>query len=225
MLENFNRFVIPNIDLLAQGLWVTVRICSIAFAMAIVMGAIACVVRLAVPGLRMIAIAYIEISRATPILVQLLWVNYVWPELFGFPKTVEWAGIIALAIQSSGYLAETFRSGIEGLPRGQIEASLAVGMSRAQIFRRIVVPQVLLVMSPAIINQLAVVVKASTLVSVIAIPDLMYDALKIVNQWFEPIEVLTSVAALYILTIFLLSAIAKWVADHFREKYGLDAQV
>jgi polar amino acid transport system permease protein len=88
-----------------------------------------------------------------------------------------------------------------------------------------VVPQVLLVMSPAIINQLAVVVKASTLVSVIAIPDLMYDALKIVNQWFEPIEVLTSVAALYILTIFLLSAIAKWVADHFREKYGLDAQV
>jgi polar amino acid transport system permease protein len=80
-------------------------------------------------------------------------------------------------------------------------------------------------MSHAIINQLAVVVKASTLVSVIAIPDLMYDALKIVNQWFEPIEVLTSVAALYILTIFLLSAIAKWVADHFREKYGLDAQV
>ncbi|MDB5514928.1 MAG: transporter permease, partial [Tardiphaga sp.] len=145
--------------------------------------------------------------------------------LFGFPKTVEWAGIIALALQSSGYLAETFRSGIEGLPRGQIEASLAVGMSRVQIFRRIVVPQVLLVMSPAIINQLAVVVKASTLVSVIAIPDLMYDALKIVNQWFEPIEVLTSVAALYILTIFLLSAIAKWVADHFREKYGLDAQV
>jgi len=129
------------------------------------------------------------------------------------------------ALQSSGYLAETFRSGIEGLPRGQIEASLAVGMSRVQIFRRIVVPQVLLVMSPAIINQLAVVVKASTLVSVIAIPDLMYDALKIVNQWFEPIEVLTSVAALYILTIFLLSAIAKWVADHFREKYGLDAQV
>jgi polar amino acid transport system permease protein len=80
-------------------------------------------------------------------------------------------------------------------------------------------------MSPSIINQLAVVVKASTLVSVIAIPDLMYDALKIVNQWFEPIEVLTSVAALYILTIFLLSAIAKWIADRFREKYGLDAHV
>jgi polar amino acid transport system permease protein len=79
-------------------------------------------------------------------------------------------------------------------------------------------------MAPSIINQFAVVVKASTLVSIIAIPDLMYDALKVVNQWFEPIEVLTSVAVLYILTIFALSATAKRVADHFRGKYGLDAQ-
>jgi len=192
--------------------------------MALVLGAVACLIRLYVPVLRVLAIAYIEFSRATPILVQLLWVNYVWPELFGFPKTVEWAGIIALAIQSSGYLAETFRSGIEGMSRGQVEASLAVGMTRPRAFRRIVAPQVLLVMSPSIINQLAVVVKASTLVSIIAIPDLMYDALKIVNQWFEPIEVLTSVAVLYILTIFALSATAKWAADHFRDKYGLNAQ-
>jgi polar amino acid transport system permease protein len=224
VLDNFNRFVIPNLGLFLEGLTITVRICAIAFVMALVLGAVACLIRLYVPVLRVLAIAYIEFSRATPILVQLLWVNYVWPELFGFPKTVEWAGIIALAIQSSGYLAETFRSGIEGMSRGQVEASLAVGMTRPQAFRRIVAPQVLLVMSPSIINQLAVVVKASTLVSIIAIPDLMYDALKIVNQWFEPIEVLTSVAVLYILTIFALSAMAKWVADHFREKYGLDAQ-
>jgi polar amino acid transport system permease protein len=224
MLDNFNRFVIPNLGLFMDGLLVTVRMCAIAFAMAVVMGAVACLIRLYVPVLRVLAIAYIEFSRATPIIVQLLWVNYVWPELFGFPKSVEWAGIIALAIQSSGYLAETFRSGIEGLSHGQVEASLAVGMTRAQAFRRIVAPQVVLVMSPSIINQLAVVVKASTLVSIIAIPDLMYDALKVVNQWFEPIEVLTSVAVLYILTIFALSAMAKWVADHFREKYGLDAQ-
>lgn len=223
MIDNFNRFVIPNLDLLAHGLWVTVKICAIAFTMAVIIGAVACLIRLYVPGLRYVAIGYIEFARATPIIVQLLWVNYVWPELFGFPQSVEWAGIIALAIQSSGYLAETFRSGIEGLPRGQIEASMAVGMSRSRAFRRIVAPQVLLVMAPSIVNQLAVMVKASTLLSVIAIPDLMYDALKIVNQWFEPIEVLTSVAVIYILTIFSLSAIAKRIADYFRDKYGLAA--
>jgi polar amino acid transport system permease protein len=76
-------------------------------------------------------------------------------------------------------------------------------------------------MAPSIVNQLAVIVKASTLVSVIAIPDLMYNALKIVNQWFEPIEVLTFVAAIYVTTIYLLSASAKYIADRFRQKYGL----
>jgi polar amino acid transport system permease protein len=127
-----------------------------------------------VPYVRAIAIAYIEFCRATPILVQLLWVNYVWPEIFGFPQTVTGAGIIALALQSSGYLAETFRSGFEGLPKGQSEAALAVGMNRWRIVSRIEMPQVALVIAPLVINQLAVVVKSSTLVSVIAISDLMY---------------------------------------------------
>ncbi|WP_163363842.1 ABC transporter permease subunit, partial [Enterobacter cloacae] len=70
------------------------------------------------------------------------------PDLFGFPSTVIGAGIVALALQSSGYLAETFRSGIEGLPRGQVEAGLSVGLSHQQIMRRLIAPQVLLVMAP-----------------------------------------------------------------------------
>ena len=147
-----------------------------------------------VPYVRAIAIGYIEFCRATPILVQLLWVNYVWPEIFGFPQTVIGAGVIAFALQSSGYLAETFRSGFEGLPNGQSEAALAVGMNRWRILSRIETPQVGLVIAPLVINQLAVVVKSSTLVSVIAISDLMYQGLKIVNQWYEPIEVLTTIA-------------------------------
>lgn len=77
MIDNFNRFVIPNLDLLAHGLWVTVRICAIAFVMAVVIGAVACIIRLYVPIARYFAIGYIEFARATPIIVQLLWVNYV----------------------------------------------------------------------------------------------------------------------------------------------------
>ena len=72
--------------------------------------------------------------------MQLLWVNYVWPEIFGFPQTVTGAGIIALALQSSGYLAETFRSGFDGLPKGQREAAAAVGMSRWRVLYRIELP-------------------------------------------------------------------------------------
>ena len=221
MIDNFNRFVLANTDMLLFGMWITARVCTLGFALAIVLGALACALRLYVPLLRPIAIGYIEFCRATPIFVQLLWVNYVWPELFGFPRTVEGAGVIALALQSSGYLAETFRAGIQGLPRGQAEAGLAIGLSRLTIMRRIVAPQAVLVMAPAIVNQMAVVVKSSTLVSVIAIPDLMYQALKIVNQWFEPIEVLTTAAALYFLIIFSLSTGAERIAVRFRRKFGL----
>jgi polar amino acid transport system permease protein len=221
MLDNFNRYVLANADLLGQGLVVTLRICVQAFLLAIVLAVAVSLARVYVPVLRALAIAYTEFFRATPIFVQLLWVNYVWPDLFGFPQTAEGAGIIALALQSSAYLAETIRAGIEGLPRGQYEAGRAVGMSSLQIIRRIVAPQVVLVMAPSLITQMAVVIKSSTLVSVIAIPDLMYAALRIVNQWFEPIEVLTSTAFLYFLVIFLISLAANRISDRFRTRFGI----
>jgi len=221
MIDNFNRYVLANAAVLLHGLSVTLEVCVLAFLMAVVLGAVACLLRLYVPLLRGVAVGYIEFCRATPIVVQLMWVNYVWPEVFGFPRTMESAAVIALALQSSGYLAETFRAGIEGLPRGQWEAGLAVGMRHGRIMRRIVMPQALLVMAPAIVNQMAVVVKSSTLVSVIAIPDLMYEALKIVNQWFEPIEVLTSAGLLYIAVIFLISHLANRISAHFQARFGL----
>jgi polar amino acid transport system permease protein len=221
MFEDFNRYVLANSAALAHGMAVTVEICACGFGLASALGVLACLLRLYVPPLRPLAVAYIEFCRATPIFIQLLWVAYVWPEVFGFPRGVFAAGVIALAMQSSGYLAETLRSGIEGLPRGEIEAALALGMSRASIMRRIVAPQVLLVMAPAIINQMAVLVKSSTLVSVIAIPDLMYQSLKIVNDWLQPVAVLTTAAALYFLIIFALSSSAERVAERFRRKFGL----
>jgi polar amino acid transport system permease protein len=221
MLDNFNRYVLANLGPLFSGLWVTMYVCFWAFLLAIALGLVACFVRMRLPYLRVVALAYIEFCRATPILVQLLWVNYVWPEIFGFPQTVTGAGIIALALQSSGYLAETFRSGFEGLPKGQSEAALAVGMNRWRIGWRIELPQVALVIAPLVINQLAVVVKSSTLVSVIAISDLMYQGLKIVNQWYEPIEVLTTIALIYFILLFGISRAANFAYVHFQAKFGL----
>lgn len=221
MINNFNRFVVANLDLLLNGLFVTFYVCILAFFLAAVLGLISCLLRLYVPIARYPAIGYIEFCRATPIFVQLLWVNYVWPGLFGFPNSVIGAGIIALGLQSSGYLAETFRSGIEGLSKGQTEAALSLGMSQSTILRRIVFPQVALVMSPSLANQIAVIIKSSTLVAVIGIPDLMYQTLRIVNLWFEPVEILTSVALVYFALIFLISLSANHLASTFRRKMGL----
>jgi polar amino acid transport system permease protein len=221
MIENFNRYVLANMEPLLSGLWVTLYVCFWSFLLALILGLVACLIRLRGGFLRYLAIPYIEFCRATPIFVQLLWVNYVWPEVFGFPQTVTGAGIIALALQSSGYLAETFRSGFDGLPRGQREAAAAVGMSRWRVLYRIELPQVVLVAMPLVINQFAVIVKSSTLVSVIAISDLMYQGLKIVNQWYEPIEVLTAIALAYFLLIFSISRVANAVYVHFQAKFGI----
>ena len=221
MIQNFTLYVLGNAGMLGEGLLVTLRVCALGFVLAVLLAVAVSLIQLFVPWLRWLAKAYVEFFRATPILVQMLWVNYVWPEIFGFPNSAETAGIIALALQSSGYLAETIRAGIEGLPRGQVEAGRALGMGEVTITRRIVAPQVALLMAPSLVSQMAVIIKSSTLVSVIAIPDLMYQALRIVNQWFEPIEVLTSTAFLYFLAIFLISLTANRIADRFRARLGL----
>ena len=220
-MGNWERLVWNNRDALFSGLMVTIEVCALAFVAAIIGGLVLCLVRLYVAPLRPIAIGLIEFFRATPIFVQLMWVNYVWPEVFGWPNSFFTAGWVALGLQSSGYLAETFRAGIEAVPRGHREAASSVGMSPVLTFTRIIAPQVLLASTPSFVNQFTVIVKSSTLVSVITVQDLMFESQRIVNVWYEPIEVLTATAAIYILFIFTLSWFGKTLADILRHRYGL----
>ena len=222
-MSNWERLVWNQRGVLLQGLTVTVEVCLIAFAVAILGGLTLCLVRLYVRPLRPVAVALIEFFRATPIFVQLMWVTYVWPELFGWPNSFFTAGWLALGLQSSGYLAETFRAGIEGVARGHREAGYSAGMSPFLVFRRIVMPQATLTVAPSIVNQFTVIVKSSTLVSVVTVQDLMFQAMKLVNVWYEPIEILTATAGLYIVFVFLVSTAGKMLADLLRRGYGLAA--
>ena len=220
-MGNWERLVWNQRDALLSGLRITLEICLYAFIGAVLGGLVLCLVRLYVAPLRPVAIALIEFFRATPIFVQLLWVNYVWPELFGWPKSFFTAGWVALALQSSGYLAETFRAGIEGVPRGHREAAMSVGMPSWLIFTRIVMPQTLLASAPAIVNQITVIIKSSTLVSVITVADLMFRSQQIVNRYYEPIEILTATAAIYIVLVFAISSGGNALAMRIRQRYGL----
>ncbi|MGE0726170.1 MAG: amino acid ABC transporter permease [Alphaproteobacteria bacterium] len=219
-MGNWERLVWNNRDVLLKGLVVTMEVCAIAFIAAIVVGLALCLIRMYVRPLRWIASVWIEFCRATPIYVQLMWVNYVWPEVIGWPTSFFTAGCVALAMQSSGYLAETFRAGIESVSRGQREAAQAVGMSPVLTFRRIVLPQVLLAIAPSIVTQLVVIVKSSTLISVISVQDLMSESQRLIYASLEPIEILTATAAIYILFIFVLSAAGKALADRLRARIG-----
>ena len=223
-MGNWERYVWNQREILFDGFLITVQVCLIAFVAAIVGGLVLCILRLYVRPLRPLAIALIEFFRATPIFVQLLWVNYVWPELFGWPSESFTACWVALGLQSSGYLAETFRAGIEAVPRGQREAAFSTGMPPILVFLRIVLPQVLLTVAPSIVNQFTVIVKSSTLVSVITVQDLMFQSQKIVYTWLDPIEILTATAAIYIAFVFCISALGKRLSDFLRMRYGLAAR-
>jgi polar amino acid transport system permease protein len=220
-LGNWERFVWNQRDALLAGLQVTLEICVIAFAAAFVGGLVLCLLRVYVPLLRPLAVLLIEFLRATPILVQLLWVSYVWPDLIGWPTTFYGAACVALALQSSGYLAETFRGAIEAIPRGHLEAADSLGIPVTRRFLRIVLPQVLIEAAPSLGNQFTVIVKSSSLVSVISVADLMFQSQKIVNMSYEPIEILTATAAIYIFIIFLISAANKAIADRLRRRYAM----
>ncbi|MDM0002747.1 amino acid ABC transporter permease [Variovorax sp. J22P240] len=178
-MSNWQRLVWNQRDAFAAGFQVTLEVCAVSFVFALIGGLVLALLRLYVKPLRPVAIGLIEFFRATPVLVQLLWVNYVWPELIGWPNSFFAAACVALALQSSGYLAETFRGAIESMPRGQVEAASSLGMSRIRAFWRIVLPQVLLDAAPSIGNQFTVIVKSSALVSVIAVPDLMFQSQKL----------------------------------------------
>ena len=222
-MGNWERLVWNQREAFLAGFQVTLQVCAVAFVGAIVGGLLLCLARVYVRPLRPVAIVLIEFFRATPMLVQLLWVNYVWPDLFGWPNTFFSAACVALAVQSSGYLAETFRGAIEAIPKGHLEAASSLGMPPWRVFLRIVMPQVLLDAAPSIGNQFTVIVKSSALVSVIAVPDLMFQSQKLVNKWYEPIEILTATAAIYILFIFLVSLALTGLAKATRRRYGLHA--
>ncbi len=220
-MDTWTRTVWEHRDLYLEGLLVTIQICALGFAAAIGLGLVICVVRLYVAPLRWLAILTTEYLRNTPILVQLLWVAYVWPELFGWPTSFFVAGWVALALQSGGYLSETFRAGLQGIGRGQVEAGEALGLSPVQNLRRIVLPQAALVIAPSLTNQMIVLVKSSTLVAIISVPDLMHQALRQSNIYYEPVPILTSAALVYVALIYLLSMLQKALADGLRRKYGL----
>ena len=219
MDSTWSRTLWRHRDVMLDGLVVTLQVTAIGFAGAVAVGLVLCLVSMYVKPLRWPARFFIEFFRATPIYVQLMWVNYVWPGVIGWPNTFFEAGCAALAVQSAGYLAETFRAGIEGIDRGHIEAGRAQGMGSVLIMRRIVMPQAVYTMAPSIMNQFLVVIKSSTLVSVIAVPDLMYQALRLSAIWFEPIAILSVTALIYIALITAIALLFKWYTDRIRERY------
>jgi polar amino acid transport system permease protein len=156
-------------------------------------------------------IAYIELFRCTPLLVQLVWIYYALPVLIGVNIPAYTAGALALSLYAGSFYAEIFRGGVSAIDRGQWDAARAVGMRQGHVLRRIVLPQAFRLTIPPIINQTVLQLKNTSLISTLAVGDLLYQGSIITAATYRPLEVYTMVAVLYFAVLFPTTQLARCV--------------
>lgn len=198
---NWNPSVVTNnLSFLLAGLKMTVAVTIAAMGLGAVVGLLIALLRMS--GLRLLeflAGLYIDLWRSTPLLIQLIWVFYALPILIGYSMQPLLAGILTMGLHVSAYLAEIYRAGILSISQGQRHAGLSLGMTRLQVLRRILLPQSVTRMLPPIGSQFISLFKDSALVSLISLPELMWQAQSLAAFTMRPLEVLTAAALIYML--------------------------
>jgi polar amino acid transport system permease protein len=154
------------------------------------------------PVIDWLLLAYIEAFRCTPLLVQIIWFYYAFPVLIGVNIPAHIAAISVLSLYGGAFYAEIVRGSIESIHRGQWDAARALGLRRSRILRLVILPQALKPMLAPYVNQSVTQLKNTSLVSVIAVPDLVYNATLINAETYRPLEVYTIVALIYFAILF-----------------------
>jgi len=222
MLADFNlRVILEYLPLFLTGLRYTFFISFVSIGLAIATGILACACRIS--GIRLIkypAIAYIEIVRSTPLLVQIYFLYFGLPTL-GIKVPEIQTGILALMLNSGAYIAEIIRAGINSVEPGQIEAGVSSGLNYVQRMRFIILPQALGVTVPPLLGQAIVLVKDSALLSLISVAELTRAGQTLTSERFMPSEAFFTVAFFYMCIYFCLTALADWSQRKliFREAY------
>ncbi|MEZ2221657.1 amino acid ABC transporter permease [Rhizobium sp. RCC_161_2] len=151
---------------------------------------------------------FIEIFRCTPVLVQLVWCYYALPILSGIELTPAVAAFITLTLYGASFYSEIIRGGIVSVDAGQWDAGRAIGMRRHQLMRRVIMPQALRRMLPPLVNQSVLQLKNTSLLSVLAVPDLLYQGQLITSASYRPLETYTMIAVIYFIILFPLTRLA-----------------
>jgi len=201
-----------NLMFLIDGLYYTIALSVTAILISIFLGLV-----VALPGLarqrppRMVNRVYVELVRAVPILVLILWVYYGLPQVADISISVFWAGVLALAISDSAFQAEIFRAGIQSIDRGQHEAAHSISLSYVDKMRFVILPQAIKRILPALGNQLVYMLKMSSLVSVIGMEELTRRANELVVTEYRPLEIYTVLVIEYLVLILVVSAGVRWL--------------
>ncbi len=202
---------------LAEGVVTTLYLTIVALAVGVLLGLPAALARVyGPPWLRKLAVAYIELFRGTPLLVQLFIIYYGLPEL-GLTFDRLPAAFIALGMNSGAYQAEYFRGAIQSVGSGQMTAARALGMSKINAILYIILPQAIRLAIPAWSNEAVSMIKYTAVVFLIAVPDLMGKAKILIGRYFNPIEMYLTVGLIYL----ILVGIATWLVRKVENKLEL----
>ncbi|RDJ20102.1 amino acid ABC transporter permease [Bosea caraganae] len=155
------------------------------------------------------ASGYVQLFRCTPLMVQIVWFYYALPIIAGFSISAWIAGGLGLTLYMGAFCAEIFRAGVISIDKGQWNAARALGMSYLKMMRHIILPQAARRMVPPFVNQSVLQLKNTSLLYVVAVPDLMYKSYEIAASTYRPLETYTVVAFIYFLILYPLTKLAK----------------
>lgn len=206
---------------LIKGFEVTVEVWLLAILIGIVLGLIACLMKLSrFKILKAIAWAYIWLIRGTPMIVQAFVVYFGFSQALGLRLSPFVAGLITLSLNAGAYLAEIFRSGIQAVPKGQAEAARSLGMSSTHTTARIVLPQAFKIAVPPMVNQFIITLKDTSILTVIGLPEIVNQAQQYIMIKLDYFETYICVALFYLIVISLLMLLANYI----EKKIGYDRQ-
>lgn len=197
---------------LARGAAMTLGITAGSLAVGLSVGVfIAILLQLPIGPLRWLIVGYVELWRNTPLIVQLFWVHFGLPVITGISTTALESGFLALTLQSSAYLADIARAGIQAVPRGQWQAARALGLPAWSLWLEVILPQALKIMIPPFANLALSFLNGSALLGLLQVGELMTVAAKISDYTFKPIEIMSVVGIVYLLLNLLVARLARWL--------------
>ncbi len=220
-------FMVDHFDEVLDGFWITIQLSVISGILALIWGLILATLR-QLPGkaflpVRLLTITYIDVFRGIPLLILILiiaggvpaleflpeWLRL--PQWFGKPDNF-WFGVIAITITYGAYMAEVYRSGIEAVPRGQMEAARSLGMSHGQAMRNVILPQAVRKVFAPLLNDFVALTKDTTLVSVIALSEVTQVANDIQSETFNSSALILGALMFLVLTLPLARLVDKLIA-------------
>jgi His/Glu/Gln/Arg/opine family amino acid ABC transporter permease subunit len=194
---------------LLRGALTTLLITGSSLVIGLAVGiVIAVLLHLPLGPLRWLILLYVELWRNTPLIVQLFWIHFGLPLVTGVSPSALQSGCLALTLQSSAYLADIARAGIQAIPQGQWQAGRALGLPWTSLWLDIVLPQALRLMIPAFANLALSFLNGSALLGLIQVGELMTAATRISDYTFKPIEIMTAVGALYLALNLMIGRLA-----------------